>query len=214
MNDAMSHILTLQASLDAWQQRLISDIETALHQNKAKAAKAIKIAKACYVGTIHKAKAMYVMVIREVKTSCSTSIMEAEGGCSTAIRDVEATCVACALNLQQAHREAIGTLENEVIKEEGWAHQSFLWACGVALWACPTESLGTLMYPIQLLTGNMSFTGLLMAMSQQTMSPRGPIPLPSCSTRPTMVAHSAGTKWPHSSPGHDTGLDISRDEPA
>ena len=154
------------------------------------------------------------MAIREAETSCSTSVMEVEGGHLTVIRDVEATCVAHTLNLQQAHGEAIRTLENEAIKEEGQACQSFLWACGVALWACPPESLGILMYPIQLSMGNMSLTGLQTAALQQTTSPRGPIPSPSCSARSTMVAHSTRTKWPHSSPGCNTELDRSGDEPA
>ena len=70
------------------------------------------------------------------------------------------------------------------------------------------------MYPTQLLTGNMSLTGLLTAAPQQTISTRGPIPLPSHSTRPTMLAHSTGIKHPHSPPGCNTGLDWSRDKPA
>ena len=98
--------------LDTWQQRLISDIDTALHQNEAKDTKAIKMAKAHCVGTVHDAEAMYVMAIREAETSHSTSIMEVEGGPLTAIRDVEATCVSCTLDLQQAYGEAIRTLEN------------------------------------------------------------------------------------------------------
>ena len=48
------------------------------------------------------------------------------------------------LDLQQAHGEAIRALESKAIKEDGQAHQSFLQACRVALWACPAESLGIL----------------------------------------------------------------------
>ena len=76
---------------------------------------------------------MCAMVIREAETNCSTSIMKAEGGHSTVVREVEATCVAHTLDLQQAHGEAIRTLESKATGEDGWAHQSFLWACGVAL---------------------------------------------------------------------------------
>ena len=223
MNSAMSPILTLWALLDAHQWRLISDTETALHQNEAKATKTIKVVKAYYMATICEAEDLHVMAIREAETNCSTSIMEAEGGHVTAIREVEAACVAHALDLQQTHGETIWALENEAIKEDRWAHQSFLQACRVALWTCPVEALGVLMYPIQLLTGNMSLTGLLMATPQQTINLRGPIPSPSCckrltmavpcSKRPTMAAHSMGTKWPHSSPGHDMGLDWSREKP-
>ena len=133
MNNAMSHILTLQALLDAQRLRLISDIETALHQNKAKATKAIKIVKSHYVGTICEDEAVYAMAIREAETSCSTSIMEAEGGHSTAVREVKATCVAYTFDLQQAHREAIMALKSKAIEEDGQACQFFLQACRAAL---------------------------------------------------------------------------------
>ena len=131
MNNAMSCILTLQALLDAQQWRLISDIETTLCQNEAKAAEVIKIVKACYAGTIHEAKAMYAMAIREVETNCSTSIMEMEGGHSTDVRDVEATCVAHALNLQQAHGEAIRTLKMRPSRRMGGLTNL---CCGPAEW--------------------------------------------------------------------------------
>ena len=61
------------------------------------------------------------------------------------------------------------TLEDEAIEEEKCACQSFLQACGAALQACPNEALGVLMYPIHLLTGNMSLTSLLMAAPQLTI---------------------------------------------
>ena len=122
--------------------------------------------------------------------------------------------MAHAFDLQQAHGETIQALESQTIKEDGQAHQSFLQASGVVLQACPAEVLGVLMYPIQLLTGNMSLTGLLTATPQQTISLRGPIPLPSHSKRPTTVAHSMGTKWPHCLPGGKMGLGQSGDEPA
>ena len=68
MNDAMSYILTLQASLDTWQWRLVSDIETTLHQNEAKATEAFKIVKAHYTATICEAEVMYTMAIRQATT--------------------------------------------------------------------------------------------------------------------------------------------------
>ena len=101
--------------------------------------------------------------------------MEAEGAHVIAVREAEAACATHAFNLQQAHGETMQSLESEAIKEERQDHQSFLWDCRAALQACPTEALGVLMCPIQLLTGNMSPTSLLMAILQQTISPRGPI---------------------------------------
>ena len=162
---------------------------------------------------MHEAEALYAAAIREAEANCSTSIMEAEGGHVTAIREVKAACVTCTFDLQQAHREMIWALESEAIEEDGKAQQSFLQACRVAFQACHTEALGVLMYPIQLLTGNMSLTSLLTAAPQQTINPRGPIPLPSCSERPTVVAHSVATKWPCSSPRCNMGLDKSGDKP-
>ena len=201
-----SYTHSVRASLDAQQWRLISDIETTLHQNEAKATEAIKIAKACYAGTICKAKAMYAIVIREADTNHSTSIMEVEGGHSTTVKRYRSyLCGTCTLDLQQAYGEAIRTLINEAIKEDGWACQSFLWACRVALQVCPTESLGIFVYPIQLLAVNMSFTGVLDGCTpQQTISLRGPILSPSHTARPTMVAHSTRTKQPHNLPGCTT----------
>ena len=85
-------------------------------------------------------------------------------------------------------------LEREAMEEEGGACQYFLWACGAALQACLSETLGVLTYPIQILTGNMSLIGLLTATLQQTISLRGPIPSPFCSERPATVVHPTGTK--------------------
>ena len=172
----MSHSLTLWAWLDANQWRLVSDTETALCQNEAKASEAIKVVKACYVTLIHEAEALYMAAIREVEANHSTSILEVEGCHTTAVKEVEAVCVAHAFDLKQAHGETIWALESEAIKEDRQAWQAFLQACRVALQACPAEALGVLMHPIQLLTGNMSLTGLLMAASKQTINRGVPSP--------------------------------------
>ena len=119
MNNAMSHLLTLQASLDAHQWRLVSDTETTLHQNEAKASEAIKVVKACYATSILETEALYVSVIKEVEANYSTSIMEMEGGHVTAMQDVKAACTAHAFDLQQAHGETIWALESEAIEEDG-----------------------------------------------------------------------------------------------
>ena len=54
--------------------------------------------------------------------------------------------MAQALKIQQVHQETMWNLEDEALEVEKHAHQSFLWACGVALQACPNEALGKLMY--------------------------------------------------------------------
>ena len=127
-----------------------------------------------------------------------------------AVREAEATSVAQASKLPQVHQETMQTLEEEAIKEKECAHQSFLWACGTALQACPTEDLGILMYPIHLLMGNMSLTGLLMAAPWVTISSRDPIPSSSCSKRPTTATHSTGAKQQHL-PAHEADPDCSGD---
>ena len=70
------------------------------------------------------------------------------------------------------------------------------------------------MYPIHLLTGNMSLTGLLMATPQPLISSRDPISSPSYPKRPTTTTHPTGNKQQHL-PRHEAELDHSRDgEPA
>ena len=56
-----------------------------------------------------------------------------------------------ASKLQWQHQEAMQNLEEEALEVEKDACQSFLWACGVALQACPNEALAKLMYPLHLL---------------------------------------------------------------
>ena len=101
-------------------------------------------------------------------------------------------------------------LEDKALEEERHSHQSFLQACGVALQACPHEAIGILMYPIHLLTGNMSLTGLLTAAPQLPISSRDPISSPSCPRRPITTMHPTGNKLQHL-PRHEAELEHSRD---
>ena len=83
-------------------------------------------------------------------------------------------------------------------------------ACGAALQAQPSEGLGILMYPIHLLTANMSLTSLLMAAPQLPISSKDPISSPSHPRWPATATHSTGNKWQHS-PRCEEELDHSRD---
>ena len=156
------------------------------------------------------AEATYVAAIREAEAAHSASAMEVEVIHATAVRKAEAASTAQTSKLQQAHQVTIQTLEDEAIKEEMHSCQSFLWACGAALQACPNESLGVLMHPIHLLTGNMPLTGLLTAALQLTIRLRDPISSPSHPWRPATTTHSTGTKWQHL-PGCEVELDLSGD---
>ena len=66
------------------------------------------------------------------------------------------------------------------------------------------------MYPIHLLTGKMSLTGLLMAAPQLTVSSRDPIPTPSHPRRPNTTTHPTGNKQQHL-PRYEAELDCSGD---
>ena len=139
MNAAMGWLLTTRASMDSHQRSLVSNTKTALHQNEVKATEAIK----------------------EVKAHCTAMIWDAEAMCAITIREAETTCVGHAHTLQQSLGESMLDLEHEAIEKEGQDHQSFLEACRVALQAYHPRNHETLIYPLQLLTGNMSLATLL-----------------------------------------------------
>ena len=103
------------------------------------------------------------------------------------IREVEATCADCTHTLQQLHSNSMQGLEGEVI-EKGRDCQSFLTACGVPLQACPTEAHGILMYPLQLLMGNMSLATSLGHLPQASTAIEKPTP---ATPHPTMLAAPA-----------------------
>ena len=69
-------------------------------------------------------------------------------------------------------------LEEEALEVEKSACQSFLWACGVALQACPNEALTKLMYPVHLLMGSLPLPGPLMVTLPLTTSLGNPFPSP------------------------------------
>ena len=90
-------------------------------------------------------------------------------------------------------------LEHEVLVQEGHDHQAFMEACSTALWACPFEAHGVLMYPMLLLTGNVPLPTLLAA-TLQLATVGGELPLTaSPPTVPKMLAPPTRTKQRHQS---------------
>ena len=83
--------------MDSHWRRLVSNTKTALHQNEAKAAKAIK----------------------EVKVHCTTAIQDAEAMCRVTIREVETTCVGHTCTLQQSLGESMQDLECKALEKKG-----------------------------------------------------------------------------------------------
>ena len=126
MNNAIVHLLTLKASVDACQQKLISEMEITHCQNESKTSEAIKEIKAHYAAALSNSKATYVAAIREAEATHSASTREAEVIHATAVRKAEAASVMKTSKLQQDHQETMQTLEDEVIEKEKCAHQSFL----------------------------------------------------------------------------------------
>ena len=133
INDVMIHLLTIRASIDAHQQRIISETEVAHCQNEIKTSEAIREVKACYMATFSDAKSAYGTAMRKAEATHSASNSEGEAACTTAVRKAEAASAVEASKLQQAHQETMQDLEDEVLKVEKHAHQSFLWVCGAAL---------------------------------------------------------------------------------
>ena len=153
MNSAMGHLLMTRVSIDTCQRKQVLDFEMAIHQNEAKATKAIREAKACCGVAIREAETHSTTNIREAEAHCTTTIREteahssitimgAEACCAADIRDAESQCVDHACAIQQSHSDNMQHLEREAIKEEGKDCQSFLAACGMALEVCPPEAHG------------------------------------------------------------------------
>ena len=87
----MVHLLTLKASTDACQQKLISEMENARHQNETKNSKAIKEIKAHYAAALGDAEATYVAAVRDAEATHSASAREVEVIHTTAVRKAEST---------------------------------------------------------------------------------------------------------------------------
>ena len=166
MNMAIGQLLMTRASMDACHRKQVSDTKASFCKNEAQKTEAIQ----------------------EAKAQCTTMVQEAEATCATAIQEVETTCADHAHTLQQAHKDSMEGLEREGIKEEKRDCQSFLTACGVALQVFPPRSPWVLMYPLQLLMGNMSFAALL------AISPNCP---PQCRNLPLQINAQPHQQSPH-----------------
>ena len=89
------------------------------------------------------------------------AIKEAEVHHKATIKEAEMCCTTTASVLQQTHRKNMLTLECEVKLEEGQDYQAFVEAFEAALWACPPETHGALMYPLLLLTSDVPLAAIL-----------------------------------------------------
>ena len=123
------------------------------------------------------------------------AIKEVKAHYTATIREAEAAGVEYAHTLQQSLGESMQDLECEAIEKEEWDCQSFLEACRAALQVCPSIAHGVLMYPLQLLTGNMSLADLLMTTPQLAIAIGKPTPATPPPTMSETPAPPMGTKW-------------------
>ena len=171
MNRTMRYLLMTRSSLDTHWREQVSDFETALHQNKAKATEAIREAKslcgtaireadAHHATHIREAEAYCTTHIREAEAHCATTIMEVEAHCATDIREAEPLCASCPLHPTVTCRRYAASRDRN--HGRGGERQPLL---PNHLWSSTAsqspEACGVLMYPIQLSMGNMSLATLL-----------------------------------------------------
>ena len=185
MNDAMVHLLSTRATIDTCHQQVISEAEVGHCQNETDTSEAIREIEAWYATVIGYAEAAYGTAMRKAEAVHLASTSEAEVIQATRIRKAEATNAMQASKLQWQHQEAMQNLEEEALEVEKCTHQCFLWACGVALQACPNEALPKLMYPLHLLMGSLPLPGPLMTTLPLTARLRNPFPSPHHPSRPT-----------------------------
>ena len=114
-----------------------------------------------------------------------------------AIRQAKVYCTATVYTLQQVHKDSVIVLECQATAEERQAHQAFMEAFRVAIGSCPPKNWGTLLYPLQLLTGDVplaTLLGMLATTQLWTMAgsePAHAVPIPRV---PGMPALQTGTK--------------------
>ena len=117
MSNAMGHLLSTRASIDAHQRKQISDFEMAIYQNEAEATEAIREAKTHCGAAIREAETHHATNIREAEAHCATTIMEAEGHCTTDIREAESCCADHACIIQQSHSDNMQCLQRKTMEE-------------------------------------------------------------------------------------------------
>ena len=205
---ALEELLMTKAVLNSCQRELVWNTNITTCQNETQAAKAIK-----------EAEVQHVAAIREAESQCAATIREVETHCEVTIKEVEACHATEAYTLGQSHKESMLRLEHAGLEEEGHHCQAFMEACSAALWACPIVVHGVLMYPLELLSGNVPLAIMLATTLQLAKVGRELPSIASSLTVSKMPAPLTGTKWqchssdqeammPRPKEEEATGLDI------
>ena len=78
-----------------------------------------------------------------------------------AIRQTRLHSATMAYTVQKVHQKSVLALEHQAMEEERWACQIFVEAFRAVMGSCSPESWETLLYPLQVLTGNALLAALL-----------------------------------------------------
>ena len=149
----------------------------------------------CCAATIREAESHCAATIKQVEAHCAAMIRKVGTCCEVTIKEKEVCHATQAYTLEKSHEESMLNLEHETLAEEGHDHQAFMEACSIALWACPLKAHRVLMYPLQLLTGNMQLATMLATRLQPATVGRKWPSTVSPLTVSRMPAPPTGTKW-------------------
>ena len=108
--------------MDSCHKVLELNAELMAHMNEAQVIEAIKDAE------VH-----HTTAIKEAEVCIATTIKEAEAHHAAMIKEPEVCQGISACVLEQTHRESVLMLEQEARVGEGWDHQAFAEAFGVAI---------------------------------------------------------------------------------
>ena len=101
-----------------------------------------------------------------------------------------------------------------MLVKEGYTCLSFLEACGAALRACPIEAHGVLLYPLQLLMGNILLASLLTATPQPApLAREPPLTVPPPLVSKPSSSPTGAKQWCHPSGEEATGSTASAEKP-
>ena len=156
----LGDLLAVKSSLNACQQKLVSEFSMALHENDSEAMESIK----------------------EAKAICTHSIQKAEHCCSVPIREAKACRASQAISIQQSHHKTVQHLEEESIEEERKIQLNFLSICQTTLWTSPPEFCSMLVASYHILLGHAPTSHLFSIPQGAPPFPLGPalglLPLP------------------------------------
>ena len=115
----------------------------------------------------------------ELKAELMSHLNEAQF--TETIKEAEVHCTTITTALQQAHMDSLLMVECEVKAEEGQECQAFMDALRAAMQGCLLETHGALMFPLQLLTGDVplaTILGMLVTAQLQAVADSGLVQTP------------------------------------